>query len=96
MAAGFAAVPAATVTAPVAGFSVRPAVPLTKEMTTFAVVAAAPFSVSFVSTVARARPPVAPLIEAPASFTASMTAARIGTVTVAVSQLPGFSTSQIR
>ena len=91
-----AGVPGATFTAPVAtssvtfGFEVE-----TWVSATLASVAGEPPSVSLASTLATAEPPAAPEATVPVSSTASMTAAPTVTVTVAVSQLVGFSSSQI-
>ena len=90
-----AAVPAATLTAPVVVFNVTfGLVVLTCVMVTFEGTTATPFNKSLVSTLDTATPPVTPLA-VPASATASITAAVTGTVTTAGSQFVGFRFSQI-
>ena len=90
-----AAVPAATLTAPVAGS--RDTLTLdveTCDRITFAVIAAAPARVSLPSTLTTAVPP--PAGTEPASSTASIAPALTVIETTAVSQLAGALASQIR
>ncbi len=95
-----AVVPAATVIVPsgfiviepLAGVGAAPGVRVT--FPPIPTVAAAPFSVSLPSTVAKVAP-AKPLTAGGASSTASMGAAPTVVVTVVVSQLAGFSCSQI-
>ena len=90
-----AGVPAATLTAPVVVFSVTPALLLdTNVRSTLDGVTGAPLSTSLLRTSATAMPPAAVVL--PASSMASMAPALTGTLTVAVSQLVGALTSQIR
>ncbi len=90
-------VPAATVIVPSAFMVMDPAAGVGAAPGVRVIAAGStvtPFSVSLASTVPVA-PPVAPLMDAGASSTASITAAPTMTVAVAVSQLVGFITSQI-
>ena len=67
----------------------------TKVVVTCEGTTATPFKVSLTNTFVNAVPPVYPFVGAPASSLATIGAAVTGTVTVAVSQLLGFNTSQI-
>ena len=88
--------PGATLTWPVAGSSVTFGLDVeTWARLTFASTTGWPLSVSLTSTLGTATPPLAPLATAPVSSTALMGAASTVTVTVAVEQLAGLSTSQI-
>ena len=62
---------------------------------TLLIVAAPLFNVSLINTFAKDWPPIPAIIVFPTSFTASITAADTGTITVAESQLPEFNFSQI-